>query len=128
MNPKPTTPIPNPLGTRFVATWPDDCSGWQIEQYGAEGGLPRVSAEEYLAGLPNPLPSPAMASFLACPGPMAAFELDCDGQRKAVGLKLVAYGVNPVFVRQTLTASTLPLELDAAHPVFTRQAGLVTYH
>jgi len=45
-----------------------------------------------------------------------------------VGLKLVAYGVTPVFVRQTLTASTLPQELDAVHPVFARQAGLVTYH
>jgi len=129
MDPKATTPIPNPLGTRFVATWPEDCSGWQIERHSAEGsGLPHVSAEEYLAGLPRPLPSPALVSFLACPGPMAAFELDCDGQRKAVGLKLVAYGVNPVFVRQTLTASTLPQELDAVHPVFARQGGLVTFH
>jgi len=127
--PEGNPPIPNPLSTRFVATWPDDCSGWQIERHSAEGGgLPHVSAEEYFAGLPNPLPSPAMASFLACPGPLAAFELDCDGQRKAVGVKLVAHGINPVFVRQTLTASTLPQELDAAHPVFARQAGLVTYH
>ena len=92
----------------------------QIERHSAEGGLPRVSAEEYLAGLPNPLPSPAMASFLACPGSMAAFELECDGQRKAVGLKLVAYGGNPVFVRQALSAAALPQELDAVHPVFAR--------
>ena len=129
MDPKATTPTPNPLSTRFVATWPDDCSGWQIERHSAEvGGLPHASAEEYLAGLPSPLPSPALASFLACPGPMAAFELDCDRQRKAVGVKLVASGVNPVFVRQTLTASTLAQELDAVHPVFARQGGLVTFH
>ncbi len=129
MDPKANTPLPNPLSTRFVATWPDDCSGWQIERRGAEGGgLPHVSAEEYVAGLPGPLPSPAMASFLACPGPLAAFELACDGQRKAVGVKLVPWGVNPVFVRQTLTASTLPQELDAVHPVLARQGGLVTFH
>ena len=129
MDLKPTTSIPNPVGTRFVATWPDDCSGWRIERHLlGEGGSTPISAEEYVASLPSPLPSPAMVSFLAYPGPMAAFELECDGQRKAVGLKLIAHGANPVFVRQTLTASTLPQELDAVHPVFARQAGLVTYH
>lgn len=129
MDPKATTPISNPLGTRFVATWPDDCSGWQIERHSAEGGvLPHVSAEDYFASLPKPLPSPAMASFLACPGPMAAFELACDGQRKAVGVKLIPWGVKPVLVRQTLTAATLPQELDAVHPVLARQGGLSNFH
>ena len=129
MDPKVTSPISNPLGTRFVATWPDDCSGWQIERHSAEGGvLPHVSAEDYFASLPKPLPSPATASFLAHSGPITAFELACDGQRKAVGVKLIPWGVNPVLVRQTLTAATLPQELDAVHPVLARQGGLSNFH
>jgi len=79
-------------------------------------------------GLPTRTPSAALASFLAHPSPMAAFELDCDGQRKAVGVKLVPWGVNPVLVRQVLTAWTLPQELDPVHPVFARQGGLHTFH
>ena len=69
MDPKATTPIPNPLGTRFVATWPEDCSGWQVTRHApGEDGQPPMGAEEYAASLPKPWSSPAVTSFLSCPG------------------------------------------------------------
>ena len=103
MNPKATIPtIPNPVGTRFVATWPDDCSGWQITRH--EPGTVPVSAGAFADSLPSRTASPVLASFLEHASPMAVFELDCDGQRKAVGLKLMSHCSNPVFYRQTLTA------------------------
>lgn len=129
MDPTATTPIPNPLSTRFVATWPDDCSGWQVARHQlGDSNTPPLSADEYVAGLPSKSPSEALASFLAYPGSMAAFELNCDGQRKAVGIKLIPWGVNPVLVRQTLTASTLPQELVSVHPVLVRHSDLTTFH
>ncbi len=129
MDPKAITPHPNPLSTRFVATWPDDCSGWQVARHQpGDSNAPSLSADEYVAGLPSKSPSEALASFLAHPGPMAAFELDCDGQRKAVGIKLIPCGVNPVLVRLTLTASTSPQELVSVHPVLMRHRDLTTFH
>ena len=126
MDPKPTTPIPNPLGTRFVATWPDDCSGWQVTRH--EPGKVPVSADAFIDGLPSRAASPVLASFLEHASPMAVFELDCDGQRKAVGLKLMSQCSNPVFYRQALTDRTELRELDRAHPVLQRLDDLATYH
>jgi len=125
MDPKATTPIPNPLGTRFVATWPEDCSGWQITRQNP--GVP-VSVDTFVSTLPSRATSPVLASFLEHASPMAVFELDCDGQRKAVGLKLMSHCSNPVFYRQALTDRTELRELDRAHPVLQRLDGLVTYH
>ncbi len=129
MDPTAITPPPNPLSTRFVATWPDDCSGWQVARHQpGNGNAPSLSADEYVAGLPSKSSSEILVSFLAHPGPMAAFELDCDGQRKAVGIKLIPCGVNPVLVRLALTASTSPQELVSVHPVLMRHRDLATFH
>lgn len=126
MNLKPNTPIPNPLGTRFVATWPDDCSGWQVTRH--EPGKALVSADAFMDSLPSRAAAPVLASFLEHANPMAVFGLDCDGQRKAVGLKLMSQCSNPVFYRQALTDRTELRELDRVHPVLKRLDGLVTYH
>lgn len=126
MDPKANTPIANPVGTRFVATWPDDCSGWQIVRH--EPGEAPVSADAFMGSLPSRTAAPVLASFLEHSGPMAVFELDCDGQRKAVGLKLMSPCSNPVFFRQALTDGTELRELDRVHPVLQRLDGLVTYH
>ncbi len=73
MDPKATTPILNPLGTRFVATWPEDCSGWQVTRQNP-GVL--VSADTFVSTLPSRATSPVFASFLEHASPMAAFEVD----------------------------------------------------
>ena len=89
MDPKPITPtIPNSVGTRFVATWPDDCSGWQVAR--REPGEAPISADVFMHGLPSRATAPALAFFLGHASPMAVFELDCNGQRKDVGLKLMS--------------------------------------
>ena len=125
MDPK-TTTIPNPLGTRFVATWPEDCSGWQVTRY--EPGEAPVSADAFVDSLPSRVASSRLASFLEQPSPMAVFELDCDGLRKVVGVKLLAPMHNPTFVRQALTDRTELQELDRVHPVLMRLSDLVSYH
>lgn len=126
MDSKPTTAIPNPLGTRFVATWPEDCSGWQVTRH--EPDKVPVSAGAFVDSLPSRAAAPVLASFLEHASPMAVFELDCDGQRKAVGLKLMPVWSNPVFYRQALTDRTELRELDKVHPVLVRLDDLVTYH
>ncbi len=117
---------PNPLSARFVATWQQDCSGWAVEHH--EPGAAPASAEAYVDGLPTRSPSTTLASFLGQASPMAVFELDCDGVRKAVGLKLMSVESNPVMVRQPLTGGTEMRELDKVHPVLMRLDGLATYH
>jgi hypothetical protein len=87
---------PNPLGARFVATWQQDCSGWTVER--DEPGTAPASAEVYVDILPTRSPSTVLASFLGQSSPMAVFELDCDGVRKAVSLKLMSVSSNPVMV------------------------------
>ena len=126
MDPKPTTLIPNPLGTRFVATWPDDCSGWQVTRH--DPGMALVSAGAFMDSLPSRAISPVLASFLEHASPMAVFELDCDGQRKAVGLKLMSQCSNSILVRQPLTERTEVRELSQAHPVLRRLDDLATHH
>ncbi len=116
----------NPLGTRFVATWRQDCSGWAVRRH--RPGTTPASAEAYVDGLPTRSPSTVLASFLGQASPMAVFELDCDGVRKAVGLKLMSVASNPVMVRQPLTGGTEMRELDKVHPLLMRLDGLATYH
>jgi len=53
MDPKATTPILNPLGTRFVATWPEDCSGWQVTRH--EPGEAPISADAFMDSLSSRL-------------------------------------------------------------------------
>ena len=81
-----------------------------------------------LDNLPSRATSTVLAAFLEHASPMAVFELYCDGQRKAVGLKLTSHCSNPVFYRQALTDRTELRELDRAHPVLRRLDNLVTYH
>lgn len=120
-------PTPStPLGTRFVATWQQDCSGWAVGRHGP--GTAPAGAEAYMDGLPTRSPSTTLASFLGQASPMAVFELDCDSVRKAVGLKLMSVCSNPVMVRQPLTGGTEMRELDKVHPVLMRLDGLATYH
>ncbi len=122
-----TDPTPrNPLGTRFVATWRQDCSGWAIERH--EPGAAPVNAEAYMDSLPTRSSSLALASFLGEASPMAVFELDCDGVRKAIGLKLISLDSNPLMVRRSLTERTELRELEQVHPVLMRLNGLFTYH
>ena len=117
--------VPNPLGVRFVATWPHDCSGWQVERH--EPPDPPMSAEAYAATLPTCATSPSLQAFLGEQSPLAVFELECDGLRKAMGVKLVSWSVNPVFFRELLTAQTMPREIEVAHPVLLRLNNFDTY-
>ncbi len=118
--------VPNPLGVRFIATWPQDCSGGQIGRHDPPD--PPMSAEAYVATLPTCATSSSLQDFLGDQSPMAVFELECDGLRKAMGVKLVAWSVNPVFFRELLTAQTLPEEIAIAHPVLVRLGSLDAFY
>ncbi len=78
-----TTTIPSPLGTHFVATWPEDCSGWQVKRH--EPSTILVNAEIFMDSLPSRRVSSRLAPSLEQPSPMAVFELDYDGELAALG-------------------------------------------
>ena len=118
--------IPNPLAARFTAIWQQDCSGWTVQRH--DPPAEPVSADAFMDSLPTRSPSPTLDSFLGQRSPMAVFELDCDGQRKAVGLKLMSVCSSPVMVRQALTVGTELRELDRLHPVLQRLDRLATFH
>ncbi len=117
------------LGLRQVAVWVSDTESWMIAQASAGAKADRLdNADEYIAGLVDRSRQAAVDSFLAVPGKMALFETERDGQRKAMGVKLIAFRTLPVLVTQAMTAGTTWRELADAHPLLEQTTSLGHYH
>ena len=117
------------LGLRQVAVWVSDTESWMVAQASAGAKADRLDmADDYIAGLVDRSRQALVDSFLAVPGRMALFETEKDGQRKAMGVKLVAFRTLPVLATQVMTADTTWRELADAHPLLEQATTLGHYH
>ncbi len=117
------------LGLRQVAVWVSDTESWMIAQASAGAKADRLDiAEDYIAGLVDRSRQMLVDSFLAVPGKMALFETEKNGQRKAMGVKLIPFRTLPVVATQIMTADTTWRELADAHPLLEHATALNHYH
>jgi hypothetical protein len=117
------------VGLRQVAVWVSDTESWMIAQASAGAKADRLeAADHYIAGLVDRSRQALVDSFMAVDGKVALFETERDEQRKAIGVKVVAFRTLPVMVTQIMTADTNFRELAEAHPLLDQITTLGPHH
>ena len=117
------------VGLRQVAVWVSDTESWMIAQASAGAKADRLElADDYIAGLVNRSRQALVDSFMGVAGKVALFETQREAQRKAIGVKVIAFRTLPIFCTRIMTPDTSFRELAEAHPLLDRITTLGPYH
>jgi len=85
-------------------------------------------AADYVTGLVDRSRKALVDGFLDVPGKVTVFETEKQGQRKAIGIKILAFRTLPVLATQVMTADTTWREIADAHPLLEQVTTLGCYH
>ena len=117
------------VGLRQVAVWVSETESWMIAQASAGAKADRLDlAEDYIAGLVDSSRQAVVDSFMSVAGKMALFETVRDAQRRAIGVKVIAFRTLPVFCTRIMTADTSFREVAEAHALLDRITMPGLYH
>jgi hypothetical protein len=117
------------VGLRQIAVWVSDTESWMVAQASAGAKADRLeTADHYIAGLVDSSRQALVDSFMSVAGKMALFETVRDGQRKAIGVKVIPFRTLPVIATQIMTTDTAFRELADAHPLLDRITTIGRHH